>query len=388
MKILYIMYRFPYPLDKGDKLRAYNQIRYLSKANDIYLCSVIDEPLLDAHYAEIEPFTKKIFKFKIKKSTFYKNLLLNFISGRPLQNAYSFDKGIKKEIEQIIKREAIDAAICLMVRPAEYLTDASIPKLLDYQDAISIGFKRRSKEGSLLKRMLYSSEARRLAKFEQMIFDKYDYKAIITAEDRKYINHRRRDEIYIIGNGIDTEYFQSSDAEKTHELLFVGNMQYEPNVLSMRYLVSEILPIIRLSLPQVKLMIAGADPVDEIKALQSENITVTGRLADIRDAYNQGTIFIAPMQTGTGLQNKLLEAMAMRVAVVTSELCNKALMASEGQHLLIGRTPEEYAAHCVELLKNKDVRDRISDAAYKFVKENFGWDSINSQIDKILTSRK
>lgn len=382
------MYRFPYPLDKGDKLRAYNQIKYLSKSNDIYLCSIIDEPLMEEHYKAVEPFTEKIFKFEISKIDFYKNLFKNLLSGRPLQNAYSFDSKIKSKIEEIAITEKIDAAICLMVRPSEYLIDLNIPKLLDYQDALSIGFKRRSYDGSILKQWLYKSEAKRLERFETMIFDKFVHKAIITDEDRKYINHPRKDEIHIIGNGIDLDYFHSDYSEKKYDLLFVGNMQYEPNVLSMRYLVNEILPIIRKSLPEVRLMIAGADPVDEIKQYASEYITVTGRLEDIRTAYNQGKIFIAPMKTGTGLQNKLLEAMAMELPVVTSDLCNKALKASEGEHLLIGRSSEEYALHCVNLIESAESRNLMSKAAYNFVAENFSWDAINSKIESILQVSK
>lgn len=384
MNILYLMYRFPYPLDRGDKLRAFNQIKFLSKKNNIFLCSVLDEPLSDDSKSIVAKYCKEIHTYNISKSAFYFNLFKNLLSGKPLQNAYVFDNSIKKKIAKIIVDKKIDRAMCLMIRPAEYLTDLNIPTTLDYQDVLSKGFERRSDSLTGLKQKVYLNEAHRLAKFEEEMFDKYTNKLIITEEDKFFIPHDNRDQIHVIGNGIDMEYFKPTQSDKNFELIFVGNMQYQPNVVSMIYLVENILPLIRKKLPKAKLLIAGADPVDEIKALQNDYIHVSGRLEDIRVAYRQGRVFVAPMLLGTGLQNKLLEAMAMKLPVVTSDLCNKGLKAIESKHLLIGRTPQEYADHCISLLEKDDFSNFITDNAYKFISENYSWDSINSELEKIV----
>jgi len=368
------MYRFPFPLDKGDKLRAFNFIRELSKYYEIDLLSIVDEKVDDLSKEIVKKYVKKIYEIKFSRLKIIKNLFLNLFNGKPFQNAFVYDKSIKKQVENIIENGGYDYAICLMIRPADYLKGIRIRKMLDYQDALSIGFERRSKKSNFWGRFFYQTEANRLRKYEQKIFDEYDDKIIITAEDRQYINRDDKEKIVVVPNGIDLAFFlPKNNVEKKIDLLFVGNMQYEPNVLCVKYIVQKILPIIQKSKSDVTLMIAGADPKNEVLELQRENVIITGRLNDIREAYSQGKVFLAPMQTGTGLQNKLLEAMAMRLPVVSSELCNKAINAKENIEILIGRKPEEYAQHCINLLNNSLLRDTISENALNFVKTNYSW---------------
>lgn len=381
-KILYLMYRFPYPLDKGDKLRAFNFIKELSKNYELQLISIIDEDIDPSWINIVKKYVAKIHLINFSKKKLFKNIVLNLFNGKPFQNAFVYDKKIQKEIQKIIDNEKFDYAICLMVRASEYLDKINVRKILDYQDTLSIGFKRRAEKSKFIKKLFYMIEAKRLENFEKKIFDKYNIKLIITEEDRKYINHKDKEQIIVVPNGIDLEYFSAKTAEKRDfDLLFVGNMQYEPNILCVKYIVSQIFPLILKHRPNAKLMIAGADPTDEIKRLQNDNVVITGRLDDIREAYLRGKVFLAPLNTGTGLQNKLLEAMAMQVPVVTSELCNKALNAKENYEILIGRTPKEYANHCLNLLNNEEIYYKIQANAYSFVKSNFSWEK-NVQILK------
>lgn len=385
MKILYLMYRFPYPLDKGDKLRAFNFIKQLSKDHEIYLVSIIDEIIQPQWQEIVSKFAKKIFLVKQSRIKLIKNIFLNLLNGKPLQNAFVFDKSLKKQVDKIIKETNCDIAISLMVRPAEYLLEQKIKKVLDYQDALSIGFTRRSQRNSFPKSLFYKEEAKRLRKYENFLFDKFDAKLIITEEDKKCIDHKDKASIYVIPNGIDTSYFSpENDVEKDIDILFVGNMQYEPNILCVKYIASEIFPKIKLSKPDAKFMIAGAEPTKEVQALANESIIITGRLDDIREAYKRGKIFLAPMQTGTGLQNKLLEAMAMKIPVVTSELCNKALYAKENDEILIGRSTEQYVEHFMSLLRDKSFYDKIRINGFNFVLQNFSWEENIKKLKDLL----
>ncbi len=385
MNILYVMYRFPYPLDRGDKLRAFNQIKFLSKSNKIFLCSITNDFVTEAEINILKQYCENIFIFSIPQSKIYINFLKNLILQKPIQNAYVFDKNIDKKINEIITDKNIDHAISLMVRPADYLANKKIKTTLDYQDTLSIGFKRRSESLGFFKKIVYKLEALLLKKYEHDLFDKFDNKIIITDEDRTLFPHPERENIQIVGNGIDLDYFTPKSLEKTYDLIFVGNMSYEPNIVSMHYLVNNIFPLIKKEMPQVKLLIAGADPVESVKKLASDDIVVSGRIDDIRQAYDSGKIFIAPMQLGTGLQNKLLEAMAMCLPVITSELCNKALGGTEGKHLLIGRSDKEYVDYCIELLTNPAKAEKLAHEAYIFVKENFSWEAINAELERIIS---
>src|SRR5690606_30283802 len=183
--------------------------------------------------------------------------------------------------------------------------------------------------------------------FRSLMFDLFDHQAIISAQDRDLLYHPLRDQVAVVPNGVDTAYFSPQDTPKAHDLLFTGNMNYPPNIDSVLFLVHQVLPLVHAHRPGTTLLIAGVDPDQRVRDLATRNpaVTVSGWVKDIRSSYASARIFVAPMQIGTGLQNKLLEAMAMGMPCVTSDLANNAVGARPGEAILIGHEPEEYAAH-------------------------------------------
>jgi glycosyltransferase involved in cell wall biosynthesis len=174
--------------------------------------------------------------------------------------------------------------------------------------------------------------------------------------------------------------------DKDYEIVFIGNMAYPPNVNAAEYLANKILPLVQKSKPNARLLLAGATPDKRVLALQSDSVTVTGWMDDIRDGYARAKIFIAPMQIGTGLQNKLLEAMAMKIPSVTSQLANNALSAKDGKEILVGNTPEDYAKLINKLLDNSDFADKIAEAGYQFVIDNYNWESATAVLEEVMKS--
>ena len=172
--------------------------------------------------------------------------------------------------------------------------------------------------------------------------------------------------------------------EKKYNLLFNGNMQYEPNVNSALFIVKEILPLVHKREPNVNLLISGTSPTKEIKQLASDKVEVSGWLSDIRDAYNSAEIFIAPMQIGTGLQNKLLEAMAMELPCITSKLANNALQATPNESILIGQTPQDYADLIIELLNNDKLASDIALSGKKYVQSTFSWEESSKRLYQVM----
>ncbi|MFP4472194.1 MAG: glycosyltransferase, partial [Bacteroidales bacterium] len=191
---------------------------------------------------------------------------------------------------------------------------------------------------------------------------------------------------YIIPNGVDTDFFKPLERKKKYELVFIGNMGYPPNVNAAEFLAREILPEVQKSRPSAGLMLAGATPDKRVLALKSEHVEVTGWVDDIRECYAAAKVFIAPMQIGTGLQNKLLEAMAMRIPSITSPLANSALCARPDHEILIGSNPQEYAAHINRLLDNSEYAVQIAEAGYRFVLDNYNWESATAELDLIIQS--
>jgi len=385
MRILFLTSRFPYPLEKGDKLRAFYQIVELSKKHEIILASVSDNVVEDEDLEALKPFCKKILVHHLSKARLIGNLSKAFFNGKPFQVEYFFSEEFKDRIDNVIEEKKPDAIFCQLVRMAEYVKEVKhIPKTLDYQDAFSKGLERLAKKTSLLKKIPVRMEWKRMLKYEKQIFDSFEHSIIISEQDRKLIPHPKHDEIEIIPNGVDLNFYVPIQREKKYDLIFAGNMNYPPNVESALYIALRVMPLLIREKPDIKFVIAGATPSKEILALESENIHVTGWVDDIREPFSKSRIHLAPMFISIGLQNKILQAMAMKIPCIVSTLANNAIHAPTDDCLLIADKPEEYVDKILLLLNNREISERLSENAYKFVHENFTWSMMTNLLEKII----
>ena len=385
MKLLIILPRFPYPLEKGDKLRAYHLIKNLSENNDIILCSLNDNRNLQQSSIDaLKPFCNSIYLFELTWLSIFINIVKAFFNSKPLQVGYFYNKHIHARIRNLIKENEPDHIFCQLLRTAEYARYEIIPKTLDYQDVFSKGVERRIKKSSFWFKPVLKLEYKRLLKYENEIFQDFNNKVIISKPDRDLIPHPENEKIVIIPNGVDYEYFKPVTQKIDIDLIFTGNMGYPPNINGAEYLVNKILPIVRRQKPGIRVVIAGANPHKRIVNLKSKAIEVTGWVKDMREYYAKARIFIAPMQIGTGLQNKLLEAMAMKIPCITSPLANNALEAKPDKEILIGNNPDEYANHIIELLNDKNKLDDLAQNGYEFVKSKYNWSNSCSILNNLM----
>jgi glycosyltransferase involved in cell wall biosynthesis len=267
-----------------------------------------------------------------------------------------------------------------LLRVAEYIRHEETPKTLDYQDVFSMGMKRRYEIAPFYMKPFFNMEYKRLRRYEHDIFNDFDVKTIISAQDRNFIDHDKKDEILIVPNGVDHEYYTPQDCEKKYDIVFTGNMAYAPNVNAVEYLANHILPLVWKKLPETKLYIAGATPDPRVKKVASDKIIISGWIDDMRDAYAQSRIFIAPMRIGTGLQNKLLEAMSMRLPCITTTLANNPLGAEIDKEILVGNNEHELAQHIITLLTDKEKANTLAQSGYDFVRRVYDW----SEATKIM----
>jgi len=384
MKIFVLLSRIPFPIEKGDKLRAFHQIRCLSKNNEIILCALSDSPVNPEAIKKLEAFCSEIHLIPTRKSGLIRSAIHTFFNGNPFQVGYFYRRSAQKRIDLLIKKCNPDHIYCQLTRVSEYVKESRIPKTLDYQDVFSLGAKRQAESSSPLLKIFYMMEYRRLLRYEHDIFGKFERKTIISLPDREVLPHPSRNDVVIVPNGVDHEYFRPLAAEKTHDIVFTGNMGYPPNIDAARFLAKKIFPEVLKHKPDATLLIAGANPALKVQFLRSNHITVTGWLPDIRESYSKSRIFIAPMRIGTGLQNKLLEAMAMEMPCITSLLANQALGAKENEEILIGNTAKEYADHIVNLLKNKSKADSLSKKGHTFVKREFSWEKSTALLEVLF----
>ncbi|MGD0712091.1 MAG: glycosyltransferase [Bacteroidales bacterium] len=386
MKIFVLLPRVPFPLVKGDKLRAYNQIKYLAQFNEIHLCALNDTKIHPDAINELKTFCKSITVIDLPAGAIIINLFKTLFNGLPFQVGYFFNKRNFNKINILIDDIKPDRIYCQLIRVAEYVKHQKIRKTLDYQDVFSKGMERRITSSPFYFRPFIKAEHKRLLKYEAEVFDLFDNKTIISYPDREFIQHPDRNKIVIIPNGVDTGYYKPFDRVKEYDLLFTGNMGYPPNINSAEFLIKEILPLIRKEIPKIKILIAGTNPSIKLLSLKSENVIVTGWVKDMREAYARSKIFIAPMLIGTGMQNKLLEAMAMKLPSITSELANSAIGAVNGKEILTANQPEEYAEQVLSLLKDNNKMSSIGEQGFNFVIKNFKWENVNQKLNQLICS--
>ncbi|OGX85237.1 hypothetical protein BEN47_02670 [Hymenobacter lapidarius] len=388
MKLLVLLSRFPYPLDKGDKLRAYHQLRCLASRHEIALFTLSDEDVSAEANAAVRPLCRGgVVVHRLHRPGIALSMAKALATGRPLQVGYFYDAAAHRQLEGLIAAFKPDHIYCQLIRMAEYLRPPAgrLPMTLDYMDVLSAGMARRATQAPRWQRPVLALEAQRLQKYEAEAFGWFQHHTIISDQDRQLIQHPRRNEVSIVLNGIDTDFFQPRPlAPKQYDVLFCGNMGYHPNVDAACFLAEEIMPLVRARHPAARLLIAGTTPAPRVQALASAQVEVSGWVPDIRAAYAAARVFVAPMRVGTGLQNKLLEAMAMQLPCVTTPLANNALGGSSGQQLCVAEGGEDLADAISTLLDDAAGAAQIAARGLAFVKNSYNWAAATSRLNALF----
>ncbi len=388
MKLLFLTSRFPFPLEKGDKLRAYYLIKALSKHFDIYLFTINETEVSKEAIDKLLPYCKAIEIGIVNKTASILSIAKNvFNKNIPFQVSYFYSNRVLKLLKDFNEKHEPESIFCHLIRMSEYAKQLNIERsVLDYMDTFSKGMERRADKSNIIMRIPIKIEQARLKRYEESIFDKFRHKIIISKQDRDWIPHSKNKTIEIVANGVDTEYYQASESSKKYDLLFVGNMSYPPNILAVHYAARKIMPIFKAAGKSTNLLIAGASPTAETMSLATNNIHISGWVDDIRTVFNESKIMIAPMLISIGLQNKILQGMAMGIPCVVSSFANNALGATPELEVLIADTPQQYYSQIERLLNDASLRLRITESARKFVIKNFNWDDNTDKIYRMILS--
>ncbi len=387
MRLLIISSRLPYPIEKGDKLRLYHQIKTLSEHFELYLYSMSTEDYKETSLLELKKYCKEVRIHPISKADILQHFARNWFSELPLQVImYSRDK-IRSEIKEMIQCHQIDHIYCQLIRAAENVREFKIPKTLDYMDAFSYGMIQRKSTSNLFMKWLYSNEATRVSKYETQVYDDFDMHTIITSQDAKRLPLDNK-KVYVVQNGVDHEYFSNKLSAQDYDLVFVGNMGYLPNIDAAKYLANKILPaLIKKTAKEYSLFIAGARPSDQVIQLaQNDNVIIGGWMEDIRSAYEAGRYFVAPIFNAIGQQNKILEALSMELPCIVNQSVADGLGLIHQKECLIADSVDEFVEAIIRLENQPEIVASLIVNGLEKVKKVFNWNEQSLKLVQLIKS--
>jgi glycosyltransferase involved in cell wall biosynthesis len=295
---------------------------------------------------------------------------------------------MRQKLAEVLAADKFDAIHVQHLRMSPYLArHKELPRILDMPDAFSLYWERRMKaQKNPFKKIFETIEQKRVLKYERIMHE-YNMSLVCSAEDLAYLKeqHSIRN-INLLPNGVDLDTFKAGghDYSHNHTLLFTGNMDYAPNVDAVQYFVEEVFPIIKQQHSQVKFIIAGQRPVKKVQDLASADVHVTGFIKDLAAVYNQASVVVAPLRFGAGTQNKVLEAMAMGVPVVCSNIGFKGLGIESGEGAIMQTDPQQFAQSVIQLLNSQQMREEVGAKGMHVMQSRFGWDSVAKTLEGYL----
>jgi sugar transferase (PEP-CTERM/EpsH1 system associated) len=378
--ILYLVHRVPYPPDKGDRIRAYHILRFLARHADVDLACLADEPVPAATVAALQPLCRRLAVTRLGKGRWARALGSLLLGGTISEGAFDAAplRAVLREWIGQTNYQAVLVSASSMVPYLRMPEVSAIPAVVDLVDVDSEKWFEYAERKWWPKSWLYRTEGRRLRNLERQLPSWTQAVTLVSlAEANLYRQFAAPGKIHDVTNGVDLDYFQdrAPEAAPQKDCVFVGALDYYPNIDAARWFCREVWPKIHARLPATKLLLVGRRPAPAIQRLaQVLGVEVIGAVPDVRPYLRQAAVVIAPLRIARGLQNKVLEAMAMGKAVVASPQALAALGARPEKHVVAAATPQEWLDAVTRLLEDTPRRRQLGAAGRQYVEDRHDWD--------------
>ncbi len=384
-KVLFVTSGTPYPLIDGGALRIYQDLQFLHKMGCeidlVYMTNKDDEEIVKEGLKSV---CNNVYRHHISKLHSYFNVLKGFVKNKyPMQINYFYLPKVKKWI--LNHQEEYDMFFCIGARTAEYIKECHKVKIIDYIDAVSLNYEKARHYKKNIWKLLYNIDYKLMANYEKYLLDKFDVRITISDTDKFAIAGGTDYQLDVIRN------FYTGDPNKVveqrkdnHNLVFVGSMFYDPNVVAAVYFVKEVFPSILEKYPDAKFYIVGNRPTKEVQNLASDNVIVTGFVEDVWPYLKNAGVVVVPMQSGAGLQNKVLEALSIRACIVTTTTGAGGLVHDEGEPYVAKDTNEMVSMICNLFEMDVEQRKRIVNKGYDYLMKYYSEDVVYNSFKKLF----
>ena len=395
MRILLITHRLPYPPNRGDKIRSFNVLAHLSRQHEVRLACPVDDPADLAHLPALGQYCAEVLAEPLTRGRAMAGMRA-LATGSSITVRHFHSAVLQERIDRMLDSRDVDAVFCFSSPMAEYVFRSrhahgklrQAARYMDLIDVDSFKWRQYAERTRLPMRWVYDYEAARLADYERRISREFDELFLVSAEERGCMPAGARlDRLHALGNGVDLQYFapRATPPASHPTLVFTGVMDYWPNVQCVQWFADEVMPLILARHADARFVIVGSRPTEAVRKLANRpHITVTGFVEDVREHVAAAAVCVAPLKIARGIQNKVLEAMAMGKPVVCTPQALEGIRAPRDEAVLVAAEPAEFAARVLELLQAPARAAQLGANARQCVEQGYSWAANLRPLDALL----
>lgn len=394
-EILFLAHRVPWPPDRGDKIRSFHILKKLQSMAPVHVGAFADDTRdVECAEAEAERTGLASLHVELRDKPQWFSGIEALASGKPVSLTSFGSKAMQDWVKERLASGAISHIFVFSGQMAQYVpADFDCRFIMDFVDVDSAKFESYAGDGNAMMRWVYEREGKKLADFEAEIAQRADASLFVSVAEVKLFQERSgAKNVAALGNGIDTVFYDpNAKYKKLHPvfadplIVFTGQMDYRPNIEAVSDFARNALPAIREAHPETTFAIVGRNPTPAVVELSAlPGVQVTGAVDDVRTWLAGADVVVAPLRIARGIQNKVLEAMAMAKPVVASTAAAEGIDAVDGEHLLVARDVSDEAAKVSALLSDTDERLRLGAAARAHVIAHYGWDAQLAPLDSLM----
>ena len=393
MRILFLSHCVPYPPDKGDKVRAFHQIRWLSQKHDVHLLAIAKTREDLQYRSELEQWCTEVELFPLDKNRArIQAAACLWHQSRPMTHAYFWSPALARRVTSILREspppDMIFAYTAAMGPYAEIRDPPIGPAAIDLVDIDSAKWAHYSRSRAAPLKWIFSAEAKRLQHYERSVSESFDAVFVTTERERTSLTSLSPESRpIVVRNGVDTDFFSIDSGKKSPEpkIVFTGQMDYYPNEDAVLALSEGVFPELRNRYPKLTLDVVGRSPGPAVVRLGAiPGIEVTGEVPDIRPYLEAAWIFAAPLRIARGVQNKVLEAAAFELPIVCTSEVFKGLTDGgfrDGEHLLVADDHQDFIDAISRLVDDRELRVSLGAKAKQLLSTNYSWDENMRQLE-------
>jgi polysaccharide biosynthesis protein PslH len=387
MKIFFLCQRVPFPPDRGDKITTYHELTHLNRHHEVHVFCLADGQEDLANVAGAREHAASVTAVLASPRETKLRALRGLLTGEPLSVVgYRFG-ALQAAVDRAMREIQPDLVWVFSANMAQYVVHHAVPRVIQFADLDSLKWSQYADKAHGVMRWVYAREHRTLLAHERALAAGAARSVVCTENERRDFRQQIPGApVEILANGVDLAYFSpSGHAKVPRQMVFTGVMDYLPNVDAVTWFAHEVLPLVRRAVPQASFVICGSRPNAEVQALAAlPGVSVTGRVPDVRPFVESSEVFVGPLRIARGVQNKVLEALALRVPCVTTRKVLAGTELAEGEGILAADDAQGFADHVVRLLQDAVLREQQAQRGREAVSRRYDWNAQFAVLDDVI----